>query len=182
VDLFAPPDADAADAIVELAADEIAHRARKDSVEPANAPASAAGSVAPPTTPVLAPTRKARASDAPEQRGVVAPELPRARYAAGVFLAIVVGFVPAHFFASVREASAFASIDAQVNTTQLAADTPETYAALDAFRAAQLERKQSERRTIALTSMALWGLVGAGIAYVWFRRIQWDKASTGGAE
>jgi len=94
---------------------------------------------------------------------------------AGAVYAIVLGFVPANFIASVREDSAFAAIDATVVAAQLQADTPETYAALDSFRDAKLSEKNSTRRMIALTSMLLWAAASGGLADVWFRRIPWHR-------
>ena len=116
----------------------------------------------------------------PHSQGVVmggtsAPEMPRSRVVAGVLLAIVIGFIPAHLIASMREGKAFKKIDEQIIATQAAADTPEMYATLDPFREAQLARKESERRSIALQSLLIWGVVAAGLGYVWFRRIPWDR-------
>ncbi len=53
--------------------------------------------------------------------------------------------------------------------------TPEDYVALDKLRVSQLERKHDERRNIALLALLIWGAAGAGVAYVWFRRIPWDR-------
>src|SRR5690606_23402455 len=107
--------------------------------------------------------------------GTAARSTPRARFAAGVILAILLGFVPAHLIAAAREDAAFRAIDAQIEATQRAATTADMYAQLDKFRAAQLARKESERQMIALTPMLIWAPAGAGPAYLWFRRIPWDQ-------
>ncbi|MEJ7601609.1 MAG: hypothetical protein WKG01_27145 [Kofleriaceae bacterium] len=52
---------------------------------------------------------------------------------------------------------------------QTAADTPEAYAALDKFRAGQIERKLSERRKIAFLGFGIWAGVAALLAFLWFR-------------
>lgn len=184
LDLFAPPEAESDAAFqVELATDEVEHRARKMSTPPAAVPV--APPVAPAPAPAGSPASAARRLATPAAGApiVVAPgadgdEMPRGRFAAGVMLSILIGFIPAHLIASSRESSAFAKIDAQINDTQTQADTPETYAALDGFRAAQLARKASEKRSIALQSMVIWAVLGGGIAYVWFRRIPWDRAAS----
>ena len=167
LDMFAPPDAEEAEQNVELAADE---RPKKQTTAPAGAPTSPV--LAAPTSPAM---RRQAHSQGTVASGVSSPEMPRARVAAGVGLAIILGFIPAHLIASMREDKAFQKIDAQIVATQTAADTPEMYAALDSFREAQLARKESERRSIALTSMLIWGVVAAGLGYVWFRRIPWDR-------
>ena len=90
-------------------------------------------------------------------------------------LAIVLGFLPAHLVAGMRERSAFAAIDARVVSAQVAADTPDSYAALDGLRAEQLDAKRSARRMIVLTSLMIWAAAGGALAYVWFKRVPWDR-------
>ena len=157
--MFAPPDAEEAEQIVNLAPSEA-----RPEPKPAQTPALGV-----PKTLRKPPVQGVTMG------GVAVPETPRSRIIAGVVLAILIGFVPAHLIASMRETSAFQKIDDQITATQAAADTPEMYATLDAFRAAQLDRKESERRSIALTSMLIWAVVAAGVGYVWFRRIPWDR-------
>ncbi len=158
-DMFAPPDAEEAEQIVNLAPSEA-----RPEPKPAQTPALGV-----PKTLRKPPVQGVTMG------GVAVPETPRSRIIAGVVLAILIGFLPAHLIASIRETSAFQKIDDQITATQAAADTPEMYATLDAFRAAQLDRKESERRSIALTSMLIWAVVAAGVGYLWFRRIPWDR-------
>ncbi len=177
VDLFAPPDA-AEDAAfkVELAADEVEHRARKMSTPPAGVPVPVAQTPST-ATPQLGQVRK-RATPAAGAPITVAPdaqETPRWRFAAGVVLSIILGFIPAHLIASARERSAFAKIDQEVTEQQNAADSPDLYDALDGFRAAKQTQKQGEKKSIAMLSMLIWGIAGTGLAYVWFRRVPWEK-------
>lgn len=182
VDLFAPPEA-AEDAAfqVELAADEIEHRAKKLSTPPAGVPVQA-----PPTASGSTPQLSARKKPITSPSGVpvtVAPdaqEAPRWRFAAGVMLAIILGFLPAHLIASMREKSAFTKIDQEVIAQQNAADSAELYEALDGFRTAKQSQKQSEKRSIAMLSMLIWGVTAGGLAYVWFRRVPWDKLGRSG--
>lgn len=102
-------------------------------------------------------------------------EAPRGRLVMGVVLAIVVGFVPVHLIARSREVAAFATVDRGVEARQAAVDSPEAYAALDGFRGAQLEKKLDAKRSIAITSLLLWALIAAGLGYVWFRRVPWER-------
>src|SRR5262249_39653470 len=94
---------------------------------------------------------------------------PRVRFVAGVAIAIVLGFVPAHLVAAWRERAEFAAIDDKVEAAQSAADTPETYAALDALRAEQLDAKRSARRNIEMLSLVIWAIAGGALGYGWFR-------------
>ncbi|MDB4962365.1 MAG: hypothetical protein JWP01_2364 [Myxococcales bacterium] len=179
LDLFAPPDADEAQQQVSLMVDD--ERPKRMSTPPppaaTNAPARSAAVTSPPLSATPAMRKQTAAQPAPTSMGggVSAPELHRARFAAGVVISILLGFVPAHLIAASREASAFQKIDAALIATQTAADTPEIYETLDAFRAQQIARKQDERRSIAITSMLIWAVVAAGLGYVWFRRIPWDR-------
>jgi hypothetical protein len=99
----------------------------------------------------------------------------RVRLVAGVLLAIALGFVPAHLAARMRERSAYAAIDSKVASVQAAAATPEAYAALDEFRAEQLDAKRSARRSIIATALVIWAAAGGALAYGWFRRFRWAR-------
>jgi hypothetical protein len=146
------------------------------------APAGAPQSLAPAPSAPRTPLDPRRILDAlPSALGIAARRLgselmaripmltsARVRLVAGVALAIALGFVPAHLVAGMRERSAFAAIDAKVAAVQSTADTPDSYAALDAFRAEQLDAKYSARRSVAVTSLLVWAAVGAALAYGWF--------------
>ena len=132
----------------------------------------------PPTSPVLAPTPRRAPQGTPRIRLATQAYVvrsPRARFAAGVLLAIVFGFVPAHIVASQREDQAYRPIDARVIATQAAVDSQASYDALDAFRAQQLDAKRDARTKIALTAMLVWAAAGSVLAYVWFRRVPWAR-------
>ena len=89
--------------------------------------------------------------------------------------AIILGFIPAHLIASARESSANKAIDDEVIEAQNKVTTLEQYNGLDAMRTAQESRKKTEHRNIALVSLLIWAAAGAGIAYVYFRRVPWDR-------
>ena len=162
VDLFAPPDADAADLKVDLADDPERDARRRASTPPPTAPLPRASQPRIETSPATVAPSRAALGD------------PRVRFVAGVVLAILIGFIPAHLIARARDRAVFHDIDAKVIAVQQHADDPDSYAALDAFRATQLDRKKSAHQTDALLGFLVWALVGGGIAYVWFRRIPWD--------
>jgi hypothetical protein len=156
-DPFAPPDA-AKDLAVELAPEEAPAPARRPSLPP-----YAVTAPAPPPPVVAKPTSSHPLAD------------ERVRFVAGMVLAILIGFVPAHVISSIREHSAYAAIDRKVEAAQSLADTPESYARLDQVRAEQLDEKKDERRSIALLAFVIWGVAGGGIAYAWFRKLPWDR-------
>jgi hypothetical protein len=184
LDLFAPPDAQAeADFKVDLAPDEAERHARKQVSAP---PPTADSNPAPiPVTPIRGHTlpHQPLAAGAVRPRNAAFAGALRfgqhERFVVGVLLTIVLGFVPAHIIAAIRERSAFKSVDERVATTQAQAVTPDAYARLDKFRADQLERKESERSSIAILAFAIWAAAGSGIAYVWFRRIPWGDSDAG---
>ena len=154
VDPFAPPDADAAAKVLDLADDPGREVRKRTSPVPLVAPGAA--------TPVTVAPAPSRLRD------------PKVRFAAGVAVAVLLGFVPAHLVVHAREHDTFRDIDAKVAAAQRMADTPDTYSALDGLRATQLAHKRSMHDTDALLGFLIWAVVGGGIAYVWFRRIPWD--------
>lgn len=164
VDMFAPPDAESADLEVDIAADEHEFTRKKVTTPPATL------AVPPPraSQPAIAPV-----TVKPSKLGPLADE--RVRTIAGVVLAILIGFLPAHLIARSREASAYHEIDTQLVSLQAQAETPEAWEQLDHTRATFLERKKDERRNIALLALVIWALVGGGLGYAWFRRIPWDE-------
>jgi hypothetical protein len=116
------------------------------------------------------PAITAQATPAPARSKLGPLADVKIRFAAGVVAAILVGFLPATVIASIREHSAFKAIDdsyveATIDPASQNPDVDNTF----------LDRKKSARREIALTSMLIWALGGGVIAYVWFRRVPWDR-------
>ncbi len=178
VDLFAPPDAEDAVMKMELADDELAHQARKKSTIPPQtepiAPAATTGTPAMRrSNPSIQPPTQAIAPRVSSRLGPLAD--PRARFAAGILLSILIGFVPAHLVGRWREHSAYGEVDRKVIAAQDQAVTIEAWQALDQLRGSELVRKQSDQRQIAITALLVWALFGGAIGYVWFRRIRWDE-------
>ena len=183
LDMFAPPDAQGDDFKVELAADELEHSAKKRASTPppveSEPPRGTSQKIARSQSEPSARTSQP-AIDQPSEAKARASKLgplgdPRVRFAAGVVLAILIGFVPAHLVAGMREESAFKEIDMKVMAAQQLADTPETYATLDAMRADQLDKKKGEQRNAALIGFAIWALVAGGVAFAWFKKVPWER-------
>jgi hypothetical protein len=103
----------------------------------------------------------------PGATAVAAP--PRWKFAVGVLIAIVLGFVPAHLVGAMREDSAFTRIDKDLIAAQSAAISPEDFDALDGLRARALDEKRSARRMIMLQALLVWALAGGAIGYAWSR-------------
>ena len=180
-DMFAPPDAGEQEQKMDLAPDDSPREQRRRmSTPPAGSPPLVA---APVTTPVL--QRKHTASSAPpSQRATALPSRGRLgplsdlrnRFAAGVFVAILAGFVPTHVIASFRERDAYAKIDSKYLVDASDAPDAKVWSALDE---PAMREKKSAQREIAMTSLLLWALFGAAAGYVWFRRIPWSKIDAG---
>lgn len=179
VDLFAPPDAQGPELSVDIAADELDVLAKKrapaaEPVSPPEEPRSSTPSPRGSQASLQVPEPSAAA--VPAARGKLGPlGDARVRFVAGVLLAILIGFVPAHVVASLREGSVYKAIDDRVLSVQQLADTPELYATLDQMRADQLDKKRSEQRNIAIMALAVWALVGGGVAFAWFKKVPWER-------
>ena len=144
-------------------------------------PAMGMGSAPMPRAPSVAGGTAARsqglaaAGDLARQGLARLSHTPRLRFAVGVFLVLLVGFLPAHVFGVIREGSVYSKIDDQVQAEQESVTDLEAWNALDDSRKAHLERKYSSQRSIALGSIVVWALFGGIIGFVWFRRIDWDE-------
>jgi hypothetical protein len=145
-DRFLPPEAQGEEAVLELAAPMA------------------------PSTPVLRPRASVAPVNVTFDPGATAIEAPpRWKYAVGVLIAIVLGFVPAHFVGAMRESAVYARIDKNLVAAQSAAISPEDFDALDGLRAHALDEKRSARRIIMLQAMLVWALAGGAIGYGWSR-------------
>lgn len=145
-DRFLPPEAQSEEAVLELAAPVV------------------------PSTPVLRPRASVAPVNVTFDPGATAVEAPpRWKFAVGVLIAIVLGFVPAHFIGAMRESSAYARIDKDLVAAQAAAISPEDFDALDGLRAHALDEKRSARRIIMLQALLVWALAGGAIGYAWSR-------------
>jgi hypothetical protein len=152
LDLFAPPDSqEPAELVIETVG-------KKKAGKMADAPPP------PPTEAEVA----AAAEAAPSARRPVFADI-RIRFAAGVLLAILIGFVPATLLASMREGGAYDEIDRGVRARYQAVYSDEDWNALDGMLVRERIHKEEARRNIALGSLLVWALAGAGVAFVWFR-------------
>lgn len=97
------------------------------------------------------------------------------RFIAGVVLAVVLGAVPALLIGAARESSAFATLREGLSRTQDEADTPEEWERLDRTRASVLGRMKDERQSIVITSLLMWAVISGGVAWLWFRAIDWER-------
>jgi hypothetical protein len=172
LDPFAPPDAES-EPLLHLDVDPATvRRPGKVSALPVPNAAPAPARRGTPAPDAAAPEEPAPPRGPAGLAGVVADR--RVRLAAGVALAILIGFVPAHLVAAVREESAYAQVDKEIQARYKSVLTESDWDALDAMLARQIERKKDQRRSIALASFLIWGLVGGGVAFVWFRKVDWD--------
>lgn len=170
-DRFAPPEAHEAALTLEVAAPP--PRASQPAVAPPPvvAPAPAVSVARAPTGPVA----MVAASPGPLARVREFLRHAPTRFVVGVALSVLLGFLPAHVVGRLREGPAFAALDAEVKSRQSQVITSDDYGRLDAMRATWLARKEEKQRDLAITSILLWGLLGGGLAFVWFRKLDWER-------
>ena len=161
LDLFVPPDLASDSLQVDLAPED----------KPPPRPSAPELRRSQPIATVAAPAEAARA--ATPRRHPLADA--RVRLVAGVVIAILLGFLPAHIVARIREKAAFGDVDRKVLAMQADIQTDDAYEQLDTRRADLLERKYSERNSIAIMAFLIWAAAGGGIAYLWFRRMPWER-------
>ncbi len=170
-DLFAPPEATAE---LEFALDVEPQRKKKQASIP---PPVAAHEPATATPPAPTPRSSgahpvARPPGEPAWRSYGRDE--RVRFVAGVVIAAALGAVPAMLISSVRERSAFAELDGKLEDRQ-EVEKHLNWDGLDRVRTSFIERKRAERQSIALTSLLIWAVISGGVAWLWFRKIDWDR-------
>jgi hypothetical protein len=181
-DPFAPPTEGAEEEQLQLAADprEISLRTMQvPPIEELTAPAAPG-----PVEPAGPDTRPGGLAGAQAQlgRGVDAArralrENARVRFAVGVLLALLLGFVPAHIYAVASEGSEYSALRKQVRDAYADARTTEDWQGLDQVRAGTLEVMASRRLHIAINASLVWAGVGALLAWVWFRKLPWPQPS-----
>lgn len=173
VDPFAPPDA-SQEAVLDLDVDPATIR-RPGQMSTAPIPLAAA----PGASSTMAATAEPEPAAPPRKPGLAGLAADRrVRLGAGVALAILIGFLPAHLVAAVREDSAYAQVDKEIQARYKSVLTEADWDALDPMLARQVEHKKDQRRSIALASFLIWGLVGGAVAFVWFRKLDWDAIVT----
>jgi hypothetical protein len=155
IDLFAPPpQSDAAE--VDLVAEV---RPRRGSLAPEGAPMTASA-IAPMLPKVIRPT------SSPLQHQKLRE---RAWFACGIFLSVLLGFVPAHLVARDRERTAFEEIDNHVRAAQSEISTLAEWNALDDIRTARLRQKHGAHQGIVFLSLLMWIGISSGLSVAWVR-------------
>lgn len=148
-----------------------------------SAPVSPAASA--PATSAPAPARDAGFDEPPPPAAAPAPRprrhplealasSPRLRLGVGVALAVLLGFSAAHLVAAMRE-SGYADIRGEVIEAQAAVVSEDQWNALDGVRAAALERLEARKSNAVVSALAVWAIVGGGIAFAWQRKIDWSR-------
>ncbi len=110
----------------------------------------------------------------PRMRALMA-ESARARFAAGVAVAFLVGLIPAQLYAMWRSGSAYDQIRTDLRGEYARADT-DTWATLESAREDARSLVTSRQQRVAVGACLVWLVVGGGIAFVWFRLIDWEGA------
>ena len=143
-------------------------------VEPLPAPMG--GTLAPdPAAPLPAPPRRsggtAAARTSLRDRLAALEDRPGLRLAVGIGLAVLLGFLPAHLYASGAETKKFDAIRKDVALEQSGDLSLEQWNALGPMRREARARMKSARNAIAVTSFLIWMMCAGGIGYVYFWKL-----------
>ncbi|MBK7077436.1 MAG: hypothetical protein IPH44_34600 [Myxococcales bacterium] len=175
-DPFAPPEMQSEEQELVLAVE----RKPKQSAAPPPATVAAEAPLPPPPSTMHAPAASAapRAPAAPRGSALGFLRDEGARFVVGVVLVTLLGAIPALLIGSARVRSAFARLDNDLEQRQeKARKNRDDWEQLDRVRASFLARKRDERQTIAITSVLMWAAASGGLAFVWFRKIDWDRVT-----
>jgi hypothetical protein len=102
----------------------------------------------------------------------------RLRFAVGVALALLIGFLPVHFLASSREDSKYDAIRKELTASYDAAQTEAAWNELDEARATAQKQLDSRQRNTLITSLIIWAAIAGALGFVWFRLIRWDNLAS----
>jgi len=98
----------------------------------------------------------------------------RLRFMVGLILVTALAFVPVHFYAASSENSAYTQMRNELNETQKLVEDPEEWDGLAEIRASYAEQMDKKRVRIASTSVIIWLLLGAGLGFLFFRKLPWE--------
>lgn len=173
-DQFAPPPSGVTEDELLVVDDPLL--AGRSEVAPAMTSAAAPGGDAwqdelpPPAAP---PLRERLAAGLSSARRSLA-ERGRFHFAAGVIVAVLIGFPIAHAIASMQE-STYAEVERDLRLAYAEARDPETHAGLVEIRAGSEAMMSARQTRIAVTGALIWLLTAAGAAALWFRVIRWER-------
>jgi hypothetical protein len=100
----------------------------------------------------------------------------RARFAAGIAAAFLIGLVPAEMYALSRAGSAYDDLRADLAAEYRAADTPERWETLAAARVEAAALVGARQRRLAISSGLIWLAVASAAGFAWFRVTGWPYA------
>jgi hypothetical protein len=103
-------------------------------------------------------------------------ESSRARFAAGIAVAFLIGLIPAQLYAGWRRGIAFEEIQGDLAEEYRRADTPELWSTLETAREDAEGLVAARQQRNAVGALLIWFLVGGGVAFVWFRLVDWEGA------
>lgn len=117
-------------------------------------------------------TEVARGNAFTRAAGTIA-QRPRVKFASGVLVAVLLGFLPAHVVASAQES--YSDIDEEVVAEQRRVTTVEEWSTLKSYREEALDQKRERKFNIAVKTGFAWVLVSGLLAFVWIRVVPWDR-------
>ena len=99
----------------------------------------------------------------------------RVHVAAGALLVVIAGFVAAHVIGVIQETSAYPPIHKELREAYAEATDPDSHAALPEIREGMQQLVESRQRRIAVTCALVWIAASAGVGFLWFRKIEWER-------
>jgi hypothetical protein len=130
-------------------------------------PPTPSAPIARPATP--RPVPRPPIDGGPLARFFVGKEIPK--IFAGVIFALLLGFIPAHLYASSAEDSRFGEIRKDITSVQKDVTSKKAWDALDATRDQALKDMSHARGRIEVVAAILWIGVASGLGWAWFKKL-----------
>jgi hypothetical protein len=163
-DPFAPPASEREEVELEIPVEQLATTSN----------AAAQQLAAPPPVASIEPDAPPPSADPLPARVVAAIGEGRGNLIAGVAVALLLGFLPAHMVGCQRE-KGYDEIRESVAAEIALIDSPEAWDNAAVAQAAGQATIESRHSSIVVSSVGLWLLAFGGLLYVWLRVIDWDR-------
>jgi hypothetical protein len=100
----------------------------------------------------------------------------RVRFAIGVLLVVLVGFVPAQLYFGVKADAAQATVlEALQDDVELAKRDEEAWKEYDANAANEVRIRRDSLGRVRFGACLLWFAVSSGLGYIYFRKVPWER-------
>lgn len=121
-----------------------------------------------------APKSKSKKTSRPSNPLQLLAERAEVRFSAGLFIALLVGFVAAHGVGRLQEGF-YDEQDQLLRDEYASATTASIWETLPEIRKSVVHNKRNKQQSIAISSIGVWWVVSAFVLLLWFKLVPWNR-------